>query len=1014
MIMTWKDNNNREDNESESSLLRRSKDKIDKRRMGQRSLYKQHRSDVQNKIEYYDMNNKATDTAVYRRGVVVPYQEDHISTESSYKIECCCSKSLLSLAELCGDVGDCGQDLNSINDSSSTRRFVLPPTTMRDDDDNMLSDRDYESECREKYAVPDEEDEFEIGIDGDEYCSDHDESTPTYYNIDDSLSRNTIVSCSSKSKDVLPLNNNEDYRSWDYNVIPTGIPEIESYHHADMMNVQKLRHFSIALVVFTFRIMSRWQFHLEHDSSKGQLILVQDSNTEFMGKLLHEVLIWMYNAKLIHIQAEINNPILGDYHPFVVASSTETSDFDLCFSSDSNSDSSSSSDSDSDSYCYSVDSSKFEDGGNNKNGVINLSGFIVPEYIENFLMSLDQATDLSQDFVNAHIRTELDNYEDDDDDNDGMSEELRNLRCVEKDIGKEFIEIDAQYAVQFFPDKVDSNDVESMYSALATRAVYNVLLTMSSQSSDEEGNETGTTFDVQNTKASAAEIMNRIHKQLPSYTCESTAQNLPQVQQKILNDLFALSQSSSPCDHIFYESESSCEISLGPRASFSSIGCELEHKMTQVDGSDDHSILISIRRDRSFDTNSEDDVFSNWSNLDLDPCGSFEGTGTDFDRKGPEVDLCENVKENQENNCIEITLKDNFEIQGRNRILSPISNRQDNRIVLLSTNGDYLESKLLLLETKGGKSSQDMKKIVSTDGDSCTRRISNENIANDTQSLYTELSHLTIEKPVVENVWSVSPIVNSFSSSSDGILKSRSDMPGMTHAESQHADEDTKTLKLGEYWESLLNHQSFSSRSTATSFYNEMTNISICKDPSGQYSDGNYSECSSIGCRGVKYDEYDPFEAAKNIPEVYSDMENDTSQHTQAYRATQDLVSKNRGVQANSPNVRDHYDQLTLDSISGLCGSIETIYFDGKNTNRFVTLKPSTEGIEIAEAPTSYYSIQNTDVSVRKIVDEQALKKIPNASTEKRQPGKSSWGVKKLRGILGKIKQPTHLMHTIK
>ena len=239
-------------------------------------------------------------------------------------------------------------------------------------------------------------------------------------------------------------------------------------------------------------------------------------------------------------------------------------------------------------------------------------------------------------------------------------------------------------------------------------------------------------------------------------------------------------------------------------------------------------------------------------------------------------------------------------------------------------------------------------------------------------------------------------------------------MPGMTHAESQHTDEDTKTLKLGEYWESLLNHQSFSSRSTATSFYNEMTNISICKDPSGQYSDGNYSECSSIGCRGVKYDEYDPFEAAKNIPEVYSDMENDTSQHTQAYRATQDLVSKNRGVQANSPNVRDHYDQLTLDSISGLCGSIETIYFDGKNNNRFVTLKPSTEGIEIAEAPTSYYSIQNTDVSVRKIVDEQALKKIPNASTEKRQPGKSSWGVKKLRGILGKIKQPTHLMHTIK
>jgi hypothetical protein len=101
----------------------------------------------------------------------------------------------------------------------------------------------------------------------------------------------------------------------------------------------------------------------------------------------------------------------------------------------------------------------------------------------------------------------------------------------------------------------------------------------------------------------------------------------------------------------------------------------------------------------------------------------------------------------------------------------------------------------------------------------------------------------------------------------------------------------------------------------------------------------------------------------KNIPEVYSDMENDPSQHARAYRATHDLVSEKRDVQACSPNVRDHYDQPTLDSISGLCGSIETIYFDGENINRFVTLKSSTEGVEIAEAPTSYYSIQNTDVS---------------------------------------------------
>lgn len=936
--MTWKDNSNREERKSES-LLRLSMDKIHKRRMGQISLYK-HRSDVQNENEYYDVNNKAAETVVYRKGVALSHQEDHpvgnTSTESSYKMDCCCSKSLLSLAELCGDVGGCGQDLISIDDISSTRRLVLPPITRRDDHDDMLSDRDYESECRDKYAVPDEEDEFEIGIDGDKY--DHDESTTTYHNIDSNMSRNTIVSCSSKSKDMLSLNNNEDNESWDYNVIPTGIPEIESHHHADMINVQKLRHFSIALVIFTFRLMSRWQFRLDHDSNKGQLILVQNLNIEFMGKLLHEVLIWMYNTKFIQIQAEINNTILGDCYHFAVATSTETSESDSCFSSDSSS-------FDSDYFCYSVDSSNFEDRGNKKNDVTDLSDFIVPEYIKKFLMSLDQATDLSQDYVSAHNRTKLDNYEDSDDDNDGVSEELRNLRCVEKDIEKELIEIDAQYAVQFPADKINSNNAGYMDSALATRAVYNVLLAMSSESSDEEGKDsctegTDTTFDVQNAKATVAEIMNRIHKQLPSHTYESTAQNLPQVEQKIMNNLFTMSQSSSPSDPIFYESESSYEISLGPEASFSSIGCELEHKMTKEDDNDDHSVLIYIKRDNSIDTNSKDNVYvyPNWNKLAFDPSGSFEGPDTNFGEDSDIIDMTEN----QGNGSIEITLKDNFILQGRKRILSPITNRPDNSIALLSKVGNYLETKPPLLEMKCGKSSQNMKKIVSAEGDSCTHRTRNENRANDTQSLYTG-SYLTIEKPVIETAWSVSPIINSFSISSDGILKSRSDTPEMAHMESQHTDEDIKTLKLGEYWESLLNHQSFSSRSTATYFKNEMTNISICEDPSGQYSDGNYRECSSVGCRGVPYDEYDPFEAAKNI-----DAE--------------------------------------------LCGSIETVYSDGENINRFVTLKSSTEGIEIAEAPTSYYSIQNTDVSVRKIVDEQALKKIPNASTEKRQPGKSSWG----------------------
>ena len=56
--------------------------------------------------------------------------------------------------------------------------------------------------------------------------------------------------------------------------------------------------------------------------------------------------------------------------------------------------------------------------------------------------------------------------------------------------------------------------------------------------------------------------------------------------------------------------------------------------------------------------------------------------------------------------------------------------------------------------------------------------------------------------------------------------------------------------------------------------------------------------------------------------------------------------------QLSSQNDIGSYDEPTLDSISDLSDSIETIYFDSKS-------------VEVCEAAISFYSISNTEVSAQ-------------------------------------------------
>ncbi|KAL3909293.1 MAG: hypothetical protein SGILL_008141, partial [Bacillariaceae sp.] len=180
----------------------------------------------------------------------------------------------------------------------------------------------------------------------------------------------------------------------------------------------------------------------------------------------------------------------------------------------------------------------------------SLTGYTPPVYIQQFEKELEEATDLTASFVDAHIRTNFIDYDSDD---DGLEKETTRLSFVEREIFEELELVVVETSMENYRKHSTKNVLKEDNGALNTRmassAMYHAILAMSSNSSTDEDGSTlaasESTFDVQETRNAVFSAIQRIQGHIP-VADHGIQLSLDQVQQKILNDLSQLDSSSMP------------------------------------------------------------------------------------------------------------------------------------------------------------------------------------------------------------------------------------------------------------------------------------------------------------------------------------------------------------------------------------------------------------------------------------------------------------------------------------
>ncbi len=785
--------------------------------------------------------------------------------------------------------------------------------------------------------------------------------------------------------------------------------------------------FNVILAMFAFRFMSTRQRRLGYDGP-------EIPNPEFQMKLFKilicYILRWMKDKKLIQFQRKtFPMPLRSNYDSDETTSSGQAS-----FSSLSHS------------FTYSTDSSTYDDQTS-----MDLSQYIPPKYVQIFLKNLVEATDTTPDYIHAHNRT--DNIMQNDD--DGMSGELINLHFIEMEIKKEMKMIDGENVAKFAEEKTNQNSsTDRQYSnnATTTDAFYSAVIAMVGDISDDDDDEDGdddsnsdiSTFDVQNAKETVLQLVNQIQSQLPQKILDKAPQSLPQIKEKIMNDLFVLSQTSQP--------ERSYEILIDLQASLSSIG--------SFDPAEDHCSVIGIERCYSngnvvsaSDNSSEEsggDLNRDQTNeetselqkeatqevmpIKTTPNVSQRSRGTiwrtllqkrlESGRKSPYLlfnksesndeysvgseNSCdaeskylsfEYIRESHENNnSIEVILKDNFEISKMDDVLTQATSNTD-------------ESTLLSDECSEVKC-----KKVDMNAD-VLKRFTSISHVNQTNSAMMNIpfdeSFKSEDNDLQDITWSMSPVIDNFSPSQKRTnnLTTRS-IESITignektfRCQTNREEIENRSMSglpsTPEYWKALLTHsfsssfdesiesipiyavhsESVKANSEPSTNIKKLSVTDNCElkakeDPSGHYRDSigdydDYSLCSigdiprdieatqtsaDLGALSedpcFKCNEYDPIEASRKIPNLFSEP-NETLETLESSSHDDDDLGIESAI--------DKYGQPVPSNVSD---SAETIYFDTEDNKLCKSRSSKNETIDLSGSfASAYFSLPSVHYS---------------------------------------------------
>lgn len=205
--------------------------------------------------------------------------------------------------------------------------------------------------------------------------------------------------------------------------------------------------------------------------------------------------------------------------------------------------------------------------------------YIPPPFVQEFVKEVDELTDLTADYINAHSSIPINDKISDD---DGMEEELFNLKWIEEELRRDILaarlDIDELFSSeQLYKVRPETNlavDSDRAESGTATHSLYqNVFAIKSNTNNDDDdrsSTETESTFDVQETRRAVLETVERIQAQLPP--THHLTESLPMMQRKLMNDLMLLSGASTKQSSTSNPSEENCySIVVGPETALSSM-----------------------------------------------------------------------------------------------------------------------------------------------------------------------------------------------------------------------------------------------------------------------------------------------------------------------------------------------------------------------------------------------------------------------------------------------------------
>ncbi|KAG7350522.1 hypothetical protein IV203_009882 [Nitzschia inconspicua] len=178
-----------------------------------------------------------------------------------------------------------------------------------------------------------------------------------------------------------------------------------------------------------------------------------------------------------------------------------------------------------------------------------LGDFVLPDYIASFDRFLDESTDLTAHYVDAHKESLPSLRHDDDTDDDGMTEEVLKLESAEEEVRIAIEKAQTEDDLGQDANKQSSCRFEHSDEALVMDQVFNAILAMS-MDSDSDGEdvssiaETESSFNVQDARRAVETVIGRL-KDLTPTNGSDTLEILSKIQDKMMRDLLLLSRASN-------------------------------------------------------------------------------------------------------------------------------------------------------------------------------------------------------------------------------------------------------------------------------------------------------------------------------------------------------------------------------------------------------------------------------------------------------------------------------------